>query len=327
MKCSGIDTNSHKVTGTINHTLYLNDNTITTEEGAGITAYDGAIVDANRNVISGASAGSGLAIRDSFVIANDNTIGPIGGFNGFWIFGTSDVSAENNTIQDTGAEAVLLGEYHFDDQGWNVPRPTASRLYFANNEISNNTGTCNSQMYGGEFACPAFNIFMASATLYDNKVTNNGGDGMRIKGSIVNAQGNEIEVSGFAANISMYDDKIAKDKYGSIAYFSNNSYTNASQIYNITESRVIVQSEFIPDAGGNEMYPVATPLARSRMSRMCSRNVSSSLQRQSCLQHFMPMALEVDRELDGVLLCRFTEFRFIEDSRSEPKLCLGKSST
>ncbi len=292
VKCNGIDTNSHKVTGTINHTLYLNDNTITTEEGAGITAYDGAIVDANRNVISGASAGSGLAIRDSFVIANDNTIGPIGGFNGFWIFGTSDVSAENNTIQDTGAEAVLLGEYHFDDQGWNVPRPTASRLYFANNEISNNTGTCNSQMYGGEFACPAFNIFMASATLYDNKVTNNGGDGMRIKGSIVNAQGNEIEVSGFAANISMYDDKIAKDKYGSIAYFSNNSYTNASQIYNITESRVTVQSEFIPNPGGNEMYPVQL----SWLSSECPYVLEECLIVPSTAimpPAFMPMALEV----------------------------------
>jgi len=255
VKCSGIDTNSHKVTGTINHTLYLNDNTITTADGTGITAYDGAIVVANRNTISGAAEGSGFGIRSSFVTINNNVIGPIGGWNGLWIYGTSDVSAENNTIQDTGKEAVLIGEYHFEDQGWNVPTPTAARLFLANNQISNNTGVCNSQMYGGDFACPAIHIFMSSATIYDNTVTNNGGDGMRIKGSIVNAQRNTMEVSGFAANISMFDNN-ANQKYGSIAYFSGNSYSNASQVYNITESRVIVQSEEIPDAGGNELYPV-----------------------------------------------------------------------
>ncbi|MBT5843843.1 MAG: right-handed parallel beta-helix repeat-containing protein [Euryarchaeota archaeon] len=255
VKCSGIDTNSHKVTGTINHTLLVNDNTITTADGSGITAYDGAIVEANRNTISGAAEGSGFGIRSSVVTANNNIIGPIGGWNGLWIYGTSDVSAENNTIQDTGKEPVLIGEYHFNDQGWNVPTPTASRLYFANNQISNNTGVCNSQMYGGDFACPAIHMFMSSATLYDNTVTNNGGDGMRIKGSIVNAQRNTMEVSGFAANISHFDDNYGS-KYGSIAYFSGNSYSNASQIYNITESRVTVQSEYIPDAGGNELYPV-----------------------------------------------------------------------
>ena len=109
VKCSGIDTNSHKVTGTINHTLIINDNTITTADGSGITAYDGAIVEANRNTISGAAEGSGFGIRSSKVTANDNVIGPIGGWNGLWIYGESDVSAENNTIQDTAKEAVLIG--------------------------------------------------------------------------------------------------------------------------------------------------------------------------------------------------------------------------
>jgi hypothetical protein len=37
-------------------------------KGAGITAYDGAIVTATRNTISGASGGSGFGIRDSTVI-------------------------------------------------------------------------------------------------------------------------------------------------------------------------------------------------------------------------------------------------------------------
>ena len=292
VKCNGIDTNSHKVTGTITHTLYLNDNTITTAEGAGITAYDGAIVEANRNTISGAEKGSGFGIRDSFVVANNNVIGPITGFNGFWIFGESDVSAENNTIQGTGAEAVLLGEYHFGESGWNsIPTPSAARLYFANNQISDNNGVCNSQKYGGEFACPAIHIFMSSATLLDNTVTTNGGDGIRIKGGIVNAQRNTMEVSGFGANISHYDDN-AGNKYGSIAYFSGNAYTNASQVYNITESRVIVQSEFIPDAGGNELYPVQL----SWLSPECPYILAECLLVPTTAimpPAYMPMALEV----------------------------------
>jgi hypothetical protein len=76
-----------------------------------------------------------------------------------------------------------------------------------------------------------------------------------MKGSIVNAQRNTMEVGGFAANISLFDDNYGS-KYGSIGYFSGNTYTNASQVYNITESRVIVQSEYIPDPGANELYPV-----------------------------------------------------------------------
>ena len=79
-------------------TPVISDNTITPTDGAGITAYDGAIVVAKRNTISGAAQGSGFAIRSSFVTANHNIVGPIGGWNGLWIYGESDVSAENNRI-------------------------------------------------------------------------------------------------------------------------------------------------------------------------------------------------------------------------------------
>jgi hypothetical protein len=291
VKCNAIDTNSHKETGNIKHTLNIYDNVITTAEGAGITAYDGAIVDARNNVISGATESSGFGIRSSTVQIHNNIIGPIGGWNGLWIYGTSDVVAENNTIQDTGKEAVLIGEYHFNDQGWNVPTPTAARLYLANNQISNNSGTCNSQMYGGDFACPAIHVFMSSATVYDNTVTNNAGDGFRIKGGIVNAQRNTIEVGGFAANVSMFDDNYG-NKYGSIAYFSGNTYTNASQVYNITESRVTVQSEYIPDPGAGELYPVSLQW----LGAECPYVQDECLQVPSTAAlppAFMPMALEV----------------------------------
>lgn len=255
VKCNGIDTTSFKTTGTISHTLYVNDNTIETEEGAGITAYDGAIVVADRNTVSGASSGSGIAVRSSTITATNNIIGPIGGWNGFWLFGSADAVIENNTIQDTAKEPVLLGEYHINDQGWNVPAPTNARMKLANNMISNVSGTCNSVwMYGGDFNCPAIHVFMSSATIIGNTISNNQGDGLRIKGGIVNVQDNTIEAGQFAANITHYDNTYG-DKYGTIGYFSGNTYTNATQIYNITESRVTVQSEYVPDVSA-PYYPV-----------------------------------------------------------------------
>ena len=310
VKCNAIDTNSHKETGTIRHTLNVENNIITTEEGAGITAYDDAIVVARDNVISGAGESSGFGIRSSTVEIHNNVIGPIGGWNGLWIYGTSDVIAENNTIQDTAKEAVLIGEYHFNDQGWNVPTPTAARLYLANNQISNNTGTCNSQMYDGDFACPAIHVFMSSATLYDNTIVNNGGDGFRIKGGIVNAQRNTVEVGAFAANISMYDDNYGT-KYGSIGYFSGNSYSNATQVYNITESRVTVQSEYMPDPGAGELYPVNLQW----LGAECPYVLDECLQVPTTAAlppAFMPMALEV---VDNSTVFSFADLQNFDASK------------
>ena len=254
--CNAIDTNSYKTTGDFAHTLYLDNNVITTGEGAGITAYDGAIVVATSNTISGASAGSGFGIRDSTVSAHRNTVGPIEGYNGFWVYGQSEVEIQNNTIQNTEKEAIQIGEYHYRDQGSNYPGPSPNRAYIADNIISNNTGTCSSSwMYGGDFPCPAIHVFTSSATIVDNTVTNNAGDGLRIKGSIVNVQRNTIEAGQFAANITHFDNQYGQ-KYGSIGYFSGNTWTNATQVYNISESRVTVQSEYIPDAAGGYTYPV-----------------------------------------------------------------------
>jgi len=294
-KCNAIDTNSHLVTNGQAHTFVISDNTLNPADGAGITAYDGAIVVAEGNTISGSAEGSGFGIRSSMVTANNNVIGPIDGFNGFWIYGESDVSAENNTIMNTAAEPVLLGEYHFKDSGWNVPAPTKARIYFANNIISNNSGTCNSDyMYGGEFPCPAFHVFMSSGTFIGNTVTNNMGDGFRIKGGIVNAQNNNIELSGgFAANISLFDDNYG-NKYGSIGYFSENVYTNASQIYNVTESRVAVQSEFMPDPGVGELYPVSL----SWLGAECPWDIDECLKTPLTADwppRFMPLSMEVNQ--------------------------------
>ena len=149
INCAAVNTNGFKQTGSIKHTLTINDNTLTTAEGAGITAYDQARISASRNTISGAEQGSGIAIRSSTANLYDNTIGPIGGFNGLWIYGTSEVVAIGNNITNTGKEAVVHGEYHYQDSGWPSIQPSESRLYMENNFIDNNAGTCNSaKMYG-----------------------------------------------------------------------------------------------------------------------------------------------------------------------------------
>ena len=306
-KCNAIDTNSHLVTNGQTQTFVISDNTITPTDGAGITAYDGAIVVAERNTISGAAEGSGLGIRSSMVIANNNVIGPIGGWNGIWIYGESDVSAENNTIFNTAKEPVLIGEYHHKDQGWNVPSPTKARLYFANNIVSNVTGTCESEyMYGGEFPCPAFHVYMSSATFMGNTVTNNMGDGFRIKAGIVNAQNNNIEVGGFAANVTLYDDNYG-NKYGSIAYFSRNVYTNASQIYNVTESRVAVQSEIMPDPGAGELYPVSL----SWLGAECPYDADECIKAPLTAEwppKFMPLSMEVNQNATTFTYSNLTNF-------------------
>lgn len=257
VKCNGVDTNGHKSTGDISHTLWVHNNTIITEDGAPLTAYDQAIVNANDNILSGASEGSGIAIRDSTVNVHRNIVGPITGWNGMWILGDSEVVAENNTFEGAAKETILIGEYHFRDSGWNVNPPTTARIYFANNIIRNNSGIdCNSAtIYGGDFLCPAIHVFMSSGSFIDNVIESNAGDGIRVTGGIVNFQGNEVMVGDFAARVSDYDDDYGS-KYGSIAFFSDNIWTNATQIYNVSESRVAVQSEHIPNPGGAELYPV-----------------------------------------------------------------------
>ena len=257
VKCNGVDTNGHKSTGDVSHSLWVHNNTITTENGAPITAYDQAIVYVNDNIISGAGEGSGFAIRDSTVYANRNVVGPITGWNGMWILGDSEVVAENNTFEGSAKETILIGEYHYRDSSWSVNPPTTARIYFANNIIRNNSGTdCASEVvYGGEFLCPAIHVFMSSGSFIDNVIESNVGDGIRVTGGIVNFQGNEVMVGDFGARVSDYDDDYGT-KYGSIAFFSDNTWTNATQIYNVSESRVAVQSEHMPNPGGAELYPV-----------------------------------------------------------------------
>ena len=293
VNCAAVNTNGFKQTGSIKHTLDINDNIITTAEGAGITAYDQARISAYRNTISGAEGGSGVAISSSTADLYDNEIGPIGGYNGIWIYGTSEVVAIGNNITDTAREAVVHGEYHYrDGGGWPSIQPSESRLYMENNFIQNNAGTCNSvRMYGGDFQCPAIHIFRASATIYNNVVKNNVGDALRIKGGIVNVQNNDMQTESFAVNISHHDDNYGS-KFGSIGYFSGNTFTGALQVYNITESMVTIQSENIPAPGGNELHPINMQW----LGAECPSNPSECLKLPNTANMppaGMPMALEL----------------------------------
>ena len=252
IKCNGIDTNGHKMTGQTAHFFTIDNNQITTDEGAGITAYDQARIKSLDNTISGASSGSGIAIKGSEAIIQRNTIGPIAGWNGVWIYGESDVVLENSTISQTEKEPVLIGEYHYKDQGWNVPSPGKARLHMQDNDISGNDGTCNSEfMYGGDFQCPAIHVFMASASIIDNNVMENSGEAIRAKGAILNVQGNTMDVGDTTAvRISHFDDNYGS-KYATLGYFSGNTWNGTDQPYNITESSVTVQSETFPPATPN----------------------------------------------------------------------------
>jgi len=279
VKCNAIDTNSYKTTTDASFVMTISNNTITTEEGAGITAYDGAIIIANDNTISGASDGSGFGIRDSFVTMNRNQIGPIGGWNGLWVYGESDVVAENNTFTDIEKEALSIGEYHYNDGGSGFSQePTKARIHFANNDVSGINGTCASSIYNPtstvvDFQCPALHIFMASASIINNNITANSGDGIRVLGGVVNVQDNYIEAGEFAVRISQFDDQY-DTKYGSIGFFSGNDWSsNVEQIYNVTESKVVVQSETFDTLDSNPKHTVWLEWA----SQTCEENVNACL--------------------------------------------------
>ncbi|MDG1524443.1 MAG: hypothetical protein P8Q90_00005, partial [Candidatus Thalassarchaeaceae archaeon] len=106
--CNGIDVNSKKTSGNnVAYKLTVADNKVTTDEKSPLTAFNFAWVDFNNNAIDGASDGSGIQISKSQININGGSIGPIGGWNGIWSIGESDVRVENVTIQDTAKEPII----------------------------------------------------------------------------------------------------------------------------------------------------------------------------------------------------------------------------
>ena len=245
--CNGIDVNNKKDTLNVAYKLTVADNKVTTADRSPFTAYNFAWVDFNNNVIEGAGEGSGIQISKSKVNITGGSIGPIGGWNGVWSIGESDVRIENVTIQETAQEPIVAGQYPWGNEGW---KPlTENRMYVANSVITSSPSGCTSdKLWGGDFPCPGIHAYGSSVSLMNNEFDiGGGGDGIRAAASILDIRNNEFNVSGTGAMISHVDTGYAGDpQFGSLAFFSANTWMGVGQTYNVTKSSVTVQSENIP---------------------------------------------------------------------------------
>ena len=201
VNCNGIDIYSLKSVGQIDYHNTIAGNQITTAQRTPITVYGGGHAYIYNNELSGASQGSGIAVFSSYAEIMDNEIGPIGGWNGLWMYGSFDVIAENNTIFDTNREAIIAGEY-----GSNAPAPSAARAFLANNTISTDPATCSSSLhFGGEFTCPAVFAYRSGLTMYDKEIDAGSSDGIRSVGALLDIRRNTWDAAGTGAILKHYD--------------------------------------------------------------------------------------------------------------------------
>ena len=260
VKCNAIDLNGRMKVGDTPYKLDINYNQATTEENSPFTAYDDAWAEYDGNIIDGASGGSGFQVFNSEVVFKNGVIGPIGGWNGIWSIGRSDVTVINTVIQDTAKEPLIAGEYHAGESGWNVPGPDKNRMYVRDSTITADAGDCTStKIWGGDFACPALSAFRSSVTMINNDVAMAGtdNDALRIIGSIVDIRDNTFTAQGVGARVINHDTGYAgADQFGSLGFFSGNTWSNITQAYNVTKSSITVQSETIP-ATAPGTYPVS----------------------------------------------------------------------
>ena len=266
--CSAIDINGPKRVSGVKIPLEITTSSLTTAERAGLTIYDDASVVFSHSTIEGSSEGSGLIVKSSEAHIHDNIIGPIGGYNGIWQFGSFDTIIENNTIQNTAREPIIVGDYHTGESGWGGLVSYPSRSHLSNNTINHvPTQQCSSErvwddLLTKDFFCPAIHVYRSALTLKDNTITVNGTDeidAMRIIGSLANVQRNTIDAPGTGARIVHWNDGSANAiERGSIAFFSENQWSSVMQTYNVTKSAITVQSENLPpvQAGTNATTPV-----------------------------------------------------------------------
>jgi hypothetical protein len=258
VNCNGIDINSRKSVSNVDYSIEIIANEITTGDGAPITVFQGGLANIVGNDLEGAAESSGIAIESSNVRISNNDIGPVGGWNGLWLLGSFDVIAENNTIHDIAREVIRAGEY-----GSSAPAPSASRIYLANNTLSTDgTGVCTDTKYdtwGSDFTCPVVHAYRAGVSMYDNTINvpdTSDADGIRAVGAILDIQRNAFNVPGTGVIAHHYDDGYAgSQQFGTLGFFSQNSWSGVGMTYNITKSSITVQSEYIPSPPPGE-YPV-----------------------------------------------------------------------
>lgn len=251
--CTGIDINGRYSNFGIDHTLAVTSNTITTTDNSPLTVYNRALSHIADNVLSGADQGSGIQVVSSAAAGpteariTNNAIGPITGYNGIWGVGSFDMEIDNNTFTDINREPLIIGDYHYSDNGWSVDAPSSARAVVTDNVITGVTGTCDSEKVWDEsFNCPAFHVFRASATIQRNTVSGVAGDAIRAIGALLDVRDNDFDVGGEGAKIVDHG-----HIYASLAFFSGNQWTNVSDIvYNVTKSSLTIQSETIPPLAG-----------------------------------------------------------------------------
>jgi hypothetical protein len=259
--CNGIDVNNRKTVNNVDYKLIVENNDVVTDERSPLTAFNRAWVDFNNNRAEGASGSSGMQISDSTVSITGGTIGPIGGWNGIWSIGESDVTVDSVSITGTAKEPIVAGEYHYGDSGWSVPYPTKNRMHVHNSILQSDGNTCNSvKAWGGDFPCPAVHAFRSSLTLMNNDISvGGGGDGIRAIGAILDVRNNIFNATGTGALVKNHDTNYeGQPEYGTLGFFSMNTWQNVGQTYNATKSSITVQSENIPspNAASNETNPV-----------------------------------------------------------------------
>ena len=266
--CNAIDVNGAKVVGSQKRTLTVTTSDLNPEEGAGFTVADGAKVVLSNSKIEGSSGGSGVFVKSSEAHIHDNVIGPIGGWNGIWQFGSFDTIIERNTIQNTAREAIIVGDYHEGESGFGGIFSAPSRSHISNNTIVHApTADCSSDrvwddLLTRDFFCPAVHVYRSAATLKDNTITVNGTDeidAIRVIGSLANVQRNTISAPGTGARIVHFNDGSSQSmERGSIAFFSENQWSGVMQAYNVTKSALTIQSENLPpvQTGTNATTPV-----------------------------------------------------------------------
>ena len=249
VNCNGIDINGKKSIGSTFFGFEISGNQITTQQRSGIYASSGAYATLTNNDIQGASESSGIVVYSSDLFIHNNNIGPIGGYNGLWLGGSFDVIAENNTIFETAGTPIVAGWY-------TNSLASASRVFLANNTISyDGTGACSSNTYwGGDFTCPVLHAFMTGVTMYDNVIDAGGtADGIRSVGSLLDIQRNTFTIPKTGAVIRNFDSGYSNSQqYGSLAFFSKNTWDGVEVTYNITKSSVTAQSEYIPSPPSGE---------------------------------------------------------------------------
>jgi len=250
--CNGIDLMGQKLLNQVPSAMEIRENTFNSQQGSPVTAYDNAFAVIDSNKMEGAEQGSGVQVKKSIVRISNNVIGPISGFNGIWVLGQSEVVIDNNTLTGISKEPILLNEYQFRSQ--NAPDPKYALI--ENNVIDDVQGTCSGSTLTGvdEYPCPAIMVYMAAATILDNTISNTV-TGIDVRGGIVDVRRNNISATGSAFLVRHYDNKDSRvagaspnDEFAALGYFENNDLSSQapSQAYNVTKSRVLVQSEFVP---------------------------------------------------------------------------------